>query len=170
MRFPDNPIMDRTFDLFERLGFTGGYKRRRDTTSPIPPTVHPDVIPYIMKTGKDIQYFNYIRMTRNDLDPKGVLPPPFDPFKISHANKGPVPDKFVEDGIDKLTDHKFDYFRDKIKEEFETGWDELMAYDKWSTRQFLQSAHPEIKSDKFKPEPYPVEVGQDNLLFVVTCS
>lgn len=167
MRFPENKIMERTFELFERLEFIGFYARRHPFIKPIPPPVHPDVIPYILSTPKDIQYFNRIRRDQAAIKSNDELPEDErqDLFNVSLSKGGTVPDEFVRIGINRLIKGKLQIFKDAVKRDFATGWKKLMAYDMYSMRQFLQVPHPELQAEyppeQWFPFPYPVEVLYD---------
>lgn len=79
MRFPDNPIMARTFHLFNRLGIQ---------RNPGPPNtqLQQQLIRYHLTGDANPSYYNNILV---------VPPAPFveDPFHASIANGGTVPDK-----------------------------------------------------------------------------
>jgi hypothetical protein len=117
MRFPDTPLMHRTFDLFERLKFD-------DKT----------LIPYIMTTGNDITLFNgYF----------GTGTPTGDPFHVSVSEGGTVPDSFVQQGYSNLVDAKLKKFRKALVHNFDDGWKQLMEYDGYSMRTYMSLVDPQ---------------------------
>ena len=126
MRFPDIPRMSRTFDLFKRLKFT-------DKT----------VIPYYLSTPHDIQFFNGYLFTGT--------PPGQDPFHVSISNGGNVPDNWERQGYSNLIEAKLGPFKQALATDFESGWKQLMHYDKYSTRMYMSLIDPQY--------PTPVSVS-----------
>ena len=142
MRFPKTPIMDRTFDLFERTG------------------VRHKLMEYFMEGRNQPTRFNDITAVLPlSTDPPKPGDP--DPFMVSQANDGPVPDEAVKDPAVILA-RAYDRFRNEIKnprlgkhqttgakdqtnEEksrmLETArtsaWKYLLKHDKWSLRGYL---------------------------------
>ena len=121
MRFPKTPIMDRTFDLFQRMG------------------VNKKLIPYLMNARDNKpQWARY-----NDIT--AMTPAKGDPFEVSTKNKGPVPYENVLDP-DEITNEAYNRFRNKIKKAIDSkedpeglkrAWEFLMRHDKFSLRDYL---------------------------------
>jgi len=118
MRFPDIPLMARTFDLFRRLNFGSS-----------------TLIPYILSAPNDIQLFNGYLITG-----KPGVP---DPFHVSVSNGGTVPDNYVQQGYDNLIEAKFSRFKEDLARNFDEGWKELIQYDGYSTRAYMSMNSPE---------------------------
>lgn len=116
MRFPKIPIMKRTFKLFDLLE--------------VPQ------IPYILDKGsvKTPSRYNDIVVLSDQ-----PLPPDGDPYKVSKANGGSVPDETIRTGLDAILNKAYGRFKDGLKADWKTGFKELMNYDKYSTRQYLQT-------------------------------
>lgn len=115
MRFPQIPIMDRTFKLFDSLG--------------VPQ------IPYYYDYGSVQTPSRY-----NDLiSIKGETPPEDnDIYKVSTKNGGSVPDATIQKGVDAILEEAFGPFKKALKEDWETGFQKLQQQDKYSTRQYLR--------------------------------
>lgn len=119
MRYPDIPIMWRTFDLFKRLNFGQNTK-----------------IPYTLSGANDVLYYNgFLYKASQTLDVD-------DPFHVSVKNGGNVPNNYVASGYDALIDAKLGPFKKALAADFEKGWRELMAYDGYSTRAFMSLVEP----------------------------
>ena len=178
MRFPNTPPMWRTFNLFRRLGFTGDYNSEKDESKSLhqvsasPKSVGPPdpkelykqndndlvVIPYLMSTPADIQLFNCIRYSREAIDANALRPSKrVDLFDVSRSNDGPVPDEYVREGAQYWMDAKIGFFKEQLVENFVKGKELLMNYDQFSTRQFMQTLHPELSRsfDRFMRKEYP---------------
>lgn len=80
MRFPENPIMARTFDLFQRLGI----KKNPSTNSN--DDKDGELIPYYLQGVETPRYYNNRRVLPND-------PVVLDPFGASVSKGGTVPDQ-----------------------------------------------------------------------------
>lgn len=118
MRFPDIDIMKSSFKLFKQLNLP--------------------LIPY---------YFNqedgsvkcptmYNGMTLIDGEPYGS-----DPFRVGKANGGSVPDENV-DNVKTLLDRAYEPFKKAMAADFEEGFELLMQYDSYTTREFLRNPPP----------------------------
>jgi monoamine oxidase len=116
MRFPKIPIMDRTFDLFER------------TKVPL--------IKYYLDGVKCPKLFN------DKFFEKDVT----DPYHVSKANGGHVPDEWIKKDI---AGDAFQPYKDALKDDFNKGWDKLMKADSFSTREYLKVGGPEGKETKY---------------------
>ncbi|MCJ1270029.1 hypothetical protein MMC22_009922 [Lobaria immixta] len=124
MRFPDNPIMKRTFDLFEYLGI---HKRSSE---------HPDgkLIPYYLEGKNNPTYFNDIYYPD---PPKPPREGKFDPYKMNPdpPSGAPIPD---QDGPEETLNKAIKVYRDAFACNPEKGWRMLMDADKFTARDFLQ--------------------------------
>ena len=114
MRFPKIPLMDRTFNLFERLNIPR--------------------IPYYLSTPHDVKLFNGYLF-------KGT-PPEKDPFHVSTSNGGNVPDSWESQGYGNLIEAKFGPFKQALATDFDKGWKQLMQFDNYSTRMYMSSIDP----------------------------
>lgn len=119
MRFPEIPIMDRTFKLFRE-------------------TLNVPLIPYYLSGVNNPNLFN------DRLFKEGVS----DPYGVSEANGGLVPDGDV-DNIDTILDKAFGPWKEKLKENFNEGFEELMTVDDMSTREYLKRGGPDGKEKKY---------------------
>ena len=187
MRFPNTLPMWRTFDLFRRLEFTGHYISDEEKLEEIAcgkapygfhapgdsvdadedeDAINPgnqagntlDVIPYRMSTRADVQYFNDIQYNKAAISANGSNPTKrVDLFDVSRSNRGPVPDDYVRQGVQYWIDAKIGFFKKELKEDFKKGKDLLMNYDEFSTRQFMQTLHPELARPfrKYMASEYP---------------
>ncbi|KLO16478.1 hypothetical protein SCHPADRAFT_995057 [Schizopora paradoxa] len=136
MRFPDNPIMERTFDLFKRLDFT---------------TENGKLIEYIMSTDTDTYLYNNKSAPASALKPEasGV-----DTFGFSKGKGGTVPQSYFEQGYQHWIDLKIKRLRNLLKDDFEgEGWKALMKVDRHSMRSYMS-----LNADDLSGEMYPTEV------------
>jgi hypothetical protein len=125
MRFPDIPVMQRTFKLFTKLN--------------IPLT------PYYLDFGsvKCPSRFNDRIVVDGD-------PQVFDPYHVSTANGGSVPVPTIQKGADEILNEAFCPYKDALKEDFDEGFAKLIRQDKFSTHQYLrESPDMPIKYDFF---------------------
>ncbi|PNP59158.1 hypothetical protein THARTR1_01406 [Trichoderma harzianum] len=118
MRYPDIPSMKRTFNLFKRTGMP--------------------LIKYYLDGVNTPQLYN------NRFFVKDVT----DPYRVSVANGGTVPDDVVDSVGDKLQ-KAFGYYKDKLTENFDQGFDELMLVDDMSTREYLKRGGPKGEEPKY---------------------
>lgn len=109
MRFPKIPWMNRTFDLFTRL--------RLDADGL--------VIPYYLSIPQNVNLFNSITLTNQQLD-ENTTP---DPFKTGLQG--------LFNSSDAMTDAQIGGFKNALKDDFAKGWEELMKYDGYSTRGYM---------------------------------
>lgn len=63
-------------------------------------------------------------------------------YHVSIANGGCVPDDVV-DNVGDILEQTFGPYKDKLAENFEEGFDELMKVDHFSTREYLKSGGPD---------------------------
>jgi monoamine oxidase len=130
MRFPKITIMDRTFDLFRRTG--------------VP------LVPYYLdkSTGakNNPSLYNDRLLPRNsdDVDPTDVDP---DPYHVSEANGGSIPDATVAQGTG-ILDLAFKEFKDAMQNDFEKGFKRLLEQDSYSTREYLRLVGTPDKDSK----------------------
>lgn len=119
MRYPNTPVMERTFKLFKmtrtRLG------------------------DYLMKSGEEAAPSRYNDRT-NFRQPEPVK----DFFKVSKTNEGPVPDDAVANP-DLILGNAYNRFRQRIKNAYATNepsdqkaaWEYLLKHDRFSLRDYL---------------------------------
>jgi monoamine oxidase len=124
MRFPQIPIMDRTFDLFKRTG--------------VP------VIPYYLDSSTGALncpslYNDRLLVT----DPVQA-----DPYKVSVSNGGSVPDNVVKAGTG-ILDQEFKVYKDLMQTDFEAGFKLLMTQDAFSTREYLKTGGANGSATKY---------------------
>ncbi|XXH01116.1 hypothetical protein Hte_007467 [Hypoxylon texense] len=112
MRFPKIPAMDRTFDLFKR------------TNMPL--------IPYYLDGGP-----NCPKLFNDRFFTSGVQ----DPYEVSVANNGSVPDDVV-DTVDEKLEEAFGPYKQALAEDFDAGFTLLKTVDDFSTREFLKRGGP----------------------------
>ncbi|MCJ1470056.1 hypothetical protein MMC07_008701 [Pseudocyphellaria aurata] len=125
MRFPENPIMRRTFDLFEKLGI---HKKGAK---------HPDgkLIPYYIKAkdkNNTPSYYNDIYY---------AVPPPkdkLDPYEMRIQTGPPIPEDLLKKGPKKTLQDAIAKYRQAFREDPEKGWRMLIDTDKFTARDFLQ--------------------------------
>ena len=132
MRFPKIPTMDRTFDLFQRMG------------------VNKKLIPYYMKgPGQPTRYNDITVFASKDPHTTPKEPVDKDPFHVSTIHGGPVPYENVVDP-DVITEDAYGRFRSKIKTALKSleidkkddgplkrAWEYLMRHDRFSLRDYL---------------------------------
>ncbi|KID72227.1 uncharacterized protein G6M90_00g104370 [Metarhizium brunneum] len=138
MRFPDNPVMARTFALFKTLGM-----KMTDLKT------HPDapdgsIIPYYMTNG-DEHSRTVEPWCFNDITLWGtyssIVSDDSDPFKISTDNT--IPKILLKNPPDQVMNASIEPLREALRRDAKQdppgreGWNLLMQYDKFSTRQFL---------------------------------
>ncbi|EJD00156.1 FAD/NAD-binding domain-containing protein [Fomitiporia mediterranea MF3/22] len=138
MRFPDTPLMKRTFDLFDRLDIKRGGK----------------LIKYIYQNPENVLFYNSIRRKRSD---PGVSTS--DEFQITD-----VPEKYGQTGWDNLVDNVVGPFANALADDVTNGGDEgwklMMQYDVYSTRAYMAGNRSDTKPelDKLQMMPYPLGV------------
>lgn len=122
MRFPNSPIMARTFDLFRRLEMGEPGKPRNSKTVLIPyymigkncPTRYNDITAHLGQNEKERFIADNGKETQEDPDP--VAQTEDDPFKVSTGNGGTVPATRVSHEVTaEILDDAYDRFRQKIK-------------------------------------------------------
>ncbi|KAI9717798.1 MAG: hypothetical protein M1812_004527 [Candelaria pacifica] len=118
MRFPDNPIMKRTFELFDKLKI---YKKGYE---------HPNgqLIDYYMKGENNPRYYN----------DKHYYSPPSketrDPFQVNV--NGTIRPEILQDP-DEVINKAIKVYRDAFVKDPAEGWKMLMNADRFSARDFL---------------------------------
>ncbi|KAJ4015383.1 hypothetical protein NW766_005723 [Fusarium irregulare] len=149
MRFPNNSIMKRTFQLFKYIGIKPGRE---------------GLIPYYMKDDDNVcpSYFNDVCGVGNVWTEKAD-----DPFKINCGlpEKERIPEHLLKVDPSDLVSRSLKYFIDMAEDKFNAAIDEddpkgpkhtelwafLMAADKLSTRQFLSSGDGDRKIQAKEP-------------------
>ncbi|KAH7024824.1 uncharacterized protein B0I36DRAFT_376639 [Microdochium trichocladiopsis] len=123
MRFPKIGIMDNTFKLFSDLNIPLiPYYLQPESTSP----------PAKGSVNCPTMYNDITVIDSNGLSDKT----PVDPFHVSQANGGSVPDNTV-DRVSTLLDDAFGPFKKLLAKHFESGFATLLQYDNYSTRDGL---------------------------------
>ncbi|KAF2148170.1 hypothetical protein K461DRAFT_330109 [Myriangium duriaei CBS 260.36] len=152
MRFPDTPIMRRTFRLFEYLDM----KRTTEKEAPLG-----SLIPYYISGENEPWYFNFINKW-GPYSSFAAADDKKDPFKLSWGPLGEInPDLMAlaaQENNDPSSPFKilFEEFLDEMKKSPEAGWELLMKYDTMSTAQYLamqeldKSGKP-LQKDPLKP-------------------
>ncbi|OAX37381.1 FAD/NAD(P)-binding domain-containing protein [Rhizopogon vinicolor AM-OR11-026] len=112
MRWPDIPVMNKAFSLFEEL--------------------HIPLIPYHMNGKNTPMMFN------NILGPP-VNPLEFDPYKFSVKNGSMVPDEHVAMGVQKIIQRACAPYFQLLKENVEEGFKKLMEVDNCSIREYMRT-------------------------------
>lgn len=138
MRYPYTPVMDRTFRVFEATKTETGA--------------------YLMKDeqGRQPTRYNDITYILPKHDPSKPPPPPFDAFKVSKQNGGPVPDDTVRDP-DTIMNDAYGRFRDKIKRAIETPRLPEESEEEWRARKEAASARAWkflLQHDRFSLRDY----------------
>ncbi|KAF8602342.1 hypothetical protein BDV93DRAFT_582235 [Ceratobasidium sp. AG-I] len=120
MRFPALPWMTPTFDLLTYLKIT-------ETTVSPPPLG--SLIKYVMSTSNNVSFFNNIIVS--NASPGTIYPNanPNDPFNTGVQGLTGTPDA--------MAGKMFKPFISELETDWETGWQNLMKYDLWSTRDYM---------------------------------
>ncbi|KAH7176966.1 hypothetical protein EDB81DRAFT_773830 [Dactylonectria macrodidyma] len=148
MRFPDNPVMERTFALFNFL------EMKRIDLKDDPKAKDGSLITYYMNNGdkangKEPWCYNNRTIwggTYADVQEQGGETK--DPFCINTG--GEIPTGLFSISPETIMKELTSAVRDALKDDLKTsppgtkGWELLMKYDQYSTRQFLASYHPEL--------------------------
>lgn len=144
MRFPDNPTMARTFDLFKnRINFTLENKK---------------LVTYFMSTKEDVALYNNVPQRASMLVGGSE-----DVFGFSVGRGGTVPAEYFEKGYQHWIDLKIDWLRDALKEDFSgKGWKALMSVDMHSTRSYMALSDSDPSG-----RTYPNSV---HMLYLLRCS
>ncbi|CAO2647477.1 Nn.00g083990.m01.CDS01 [Neocucurbitaria sp. VM-36] len=124
MRFPNSPIMARTFDLFKRLNMGEPGKPRHKDNVLIPyymigvncPTRYNDITAYLGQHESERLMGDDGKITRKESGPLLPATELEDPFKVSTANGGTVPVSRVSRKVTaEILDDAYGRFRQKIK-------------------------------------------------------
>jgi len=167
MRFPDSPIMARTFDLFRRLEMGDPEKPWKEGDVLIPyyldgqncPTRYNDITAYLDQW--DVERKRVPDSTKDPKEDRIKRPKSTkeDPFKVSTANGGTVPATRVsKEATREILSDAYGRFRQKIraaqvlteeaktvdqrqkaKEARQHAYEYLMRHDKFSLRDYLQN-------------------------------
>ncbi|PVF94248.1 FAD/NAD(P)-binding domain-containing protein [Serendipita vermifera] len=147
MRFPHIVLMDRVFDLFDRIGIQHLLK------------------PYKFFEENNLMYYNNIGpITKKKGDNKA------DHFNVAESKSGPIPDEYADLGAKHWIDEVYRPFREEFKkmkdipksdvnsllEPFEKLWKMITAYDHLSMRSYLLSSGPNKPKESPGPFPQPV--------------
>ncbi|KAA1477078.1 hypothetical protein DENSPDRAFT_828268 [Dentipellis sp. KUC8613] len=140
MRFPDIPFMSRVFDLFKSI------------------RVDDLLVDYHLGVGNNLSYYN----TRPPLR-KSDIRPSSDPFRVSIARGGTVPERYALAGTQPWISKTFDPFRNLFREAFDghEGQDRLRAFEKaWKVlmKQDHHTTRGYMQSQKEDQEPFPEPV------------
>ncbi|KAG8824070.1 hypothetical protein FRC19_002645 [Serendipita sp. 401] len=117
MRFPQIPIMERTFTLFQKLNIN-------TSTDKNPP--NGSLIPYIMSTDQNLNFFNEIIKTNAELN---TQPPPPDPFNTKEMTQPP----------EQVIESKIGIYKQKLENNLRAEWPTILELDGMSMRSFLAS-------------------------------
>ena len=112
MRFPDISFMQRVFDLFTYVGLTKG------------PSGQANIIPYIMSIDGNLNFYNGTILTNAEL---AQSTDPY-PFKTGVG---------LTKTVDAYVAQVLGPFKDKLKADFPTGWEYMMQFDEYSTRDYM---------------------------------
>ncbi|KAF5659584.1 amino-acid oxidase [Fusarium heterosporum] len=154
MRFPDNPVMKRTFDLFRRLGM------EKVDFQANPNAPDGSLVPYIMTpspSSTNPWCYNNITVWGARYKDVQTAASSVDPFDVD-ADKTISPE-LLHAGPDEVMKANIHCLRKALKEDAEktppgeSGWKKLMKYDTYSTRQYLATAHPDEEPPKNMPAP-----------------
>ncbi|KPM44948.1 hypothetical protein AK830_g1667 [Neonectria ditissima] len=157
MRFPDNPVMARTFDLFSKL------KMNKVDFEKNPDAEDGSLIPYYMNNGgpdamsPEPWSFNDTTIWGKSYVSVQDESHTDDPFSM--ATDGSISPEILRNSPDAIMSANIEPLRAALKKDLETnppgdsGWKLLMEYDTYSTRQFLGTSHPEIELPLGIPKP-----------------
>ncbi|CCL98847.1 uncharacterized protein FIBRA_00853 [Fibroporia radiculosa] len=112
MRFPDIPFMKRVFDLFDLLEISHSDPKQDR------------LIPYVMSNPNNMLFYNNIRMTVEQYNQTASAVP--DPFNMGLKAR---PETILATALGR--------FKDELKTNFATGWEKMMNYDEFSTRDYI---------------------------------
>lgn len=116
MRFPETPVMEKTYELFRMLK--------------IP------LLPYNISNEANWMCYNGVRKQKAGMANAWAG----DPFRVSKKNKGNVPDEYACQDPSALLEKEIAPFIKKLVENPDTALDELIDhYDHYSTRSYLTS-------------------------------
>ncbi|EYE90055.1 flavin monoamine oxidase family protein [Aspergillus ruber CBS 135680] len=130
MRFPDNPVMERTFRLFNFLEM----HKAQDTQG----AKLGDLLPYYIKGDKEPWHFNG---TTKWGDYASISAQGLDPWKLNEDGK--IPEDILKKPPSDVFNDIIKTFREKLMQDKATsnksseGWKYLMEYDDHSTRSYL---------------------------------
>jgi hypothetical protein len=120
MRFPDTPVMDKTFELFKKLKIK--------------------LLPYNLRDDENWLVYNDIRYKRKDITAKIWST---DPFKVGQSNGGTVPDEWAKQDPSELLSRMIQPFIDTLIKNPEEELKRIIEkYDHYSTRSYLAEKGP----------------------------
>lgn len=149
MRFPQNPVMQRVFELFGWLGMPTFMELQKDTPNG-------SLVPYSMtntKEGEQNEPFRYNDITKwgkyTDIAANAERG---DAFGFNQDKTDvQVPQEILTASPGTVVDHAVKKLRDALKKDAEhggqDGWNLLMRYDKYTTRQWLGTEQPLDEGD-----------------------
>ena len=114
MRFPDDPLMKRIFDLFKKI------------------ELDDKIIPYVMTLDRNLNYFNGKCLTNKEVEDQGP-----DPFKTGIKDISDSTSKMVSKQFELFKNEITEAIQNKDENRFRKAWKHLMKYDGYSTRGFM---------------------------------
>ncbi|KAK1975465.1 flavin-containing amine oxidoreductase [Colletotrichum cereale] len=146
MRFPDNPVMDRTFRLFKFLGIEKIAKGEENPRKR--PDDPPVLVPYLMDDTENVcpALFNDHRTVGRVYKPEGIVDPKKEWIKDPYGlNVGLVKDQQIPDGF--ITQDPSDLFKNAIEKYIKAVKEGL---DKRKTAPSLDASAAEISEAKMR--------------------
>lgn len=137
MRFPNTPLMDPVFELFDQIGIKREGK----------------LIPYIFQAPNNTLFYNSILKQR-----AGVT------GHTSDFKPWGIPDAYAKHAWNDLVDNAIEPFAkalvNDVERETDDGWKMMMTYDKYSTRAYMAGDRRDNteKLDELGLMPYPLNV------------
>ncbi|KAJ2989834.1 hypothetical protein NUW58_g3268 [Xylaria curta] len=167
MRFPDNKIMERAFDLFSRL------KMEKRKLSENPPAG--SLVPYYFQNknddGKVIEPWCFNTKTKwGDWTSISKAATDADAFDLNKVGKK-IPISILQLGPNETLNGTIHALRDALRRDLEQkppgseGFKLLMTYDKYSTRQFLAVSQ---QHDPSRPETLLPPFNYETIAFLET--
>ncbi|KAI1809740.1 amine oxidase [Poronia punctata] len=158
MRFPDNAVMKRVFDLFGKLDMKKT-DLSKDRGAP-----DGSIVPYYMSNNVEPWRFNDITLWGSNYDHVRSQSQDNDPFLMVDKNDN-IPKILRQHSPGEVMKAAIEPLRKALQEDLETGgrrgWDLLMKYDACSTREFLGRPPPGLPQVKkpghqtdIPPPPY----------------
>ncbi|MCJ1403500.1 hypothetical protein MMC11_006723 [Xylographa trunciseda] len=156
MRFPKITIMDRTFDLLKNV-LKFEEVAQPETNKPsvkVSKSGPVKLVPYYLKGVKCPYYYNDLQYPDTPKDKKDPTKPKMDPFRVQSKRKDEeIPEKYLKlgtGGPGEALLAVIEPFKEALRKDLEskppteTGWEKLMAVDKYSVRQFLARGKDDI--------------------------
>ncbi|KAM7211266.1 putative amine oxidase [Rhypophila decipiens] len=160
MRFPDHPVMTRTFDLFKKLGMNV------EPLGPSGPSGDPplgSLVPYYMTNIDPVSNQAQEPWRYNDVNQWGsyssiVKISGTDPWQLDADRSLEIDPELLASGLDpgtifqRLIEPIRQALKDDIQNHTNTGWDMLMSFDSMTTTQFLSTPYPPPSSKWPQPD------------------